>query len=232
MKTCLRVLAPALLILGIAASVRADIPGPGPRPKPPIPAPIADKSVPMTIEVVDGLGPCKLVIPKKFAGNMKASLDTDDGTAVAEHKTSRVPAILAGVFLTLSLTFTGLWLVRQRGVIGARTIAMVLGGVVFVAIGGAALVWANAAPPPIARPVPAPLVNGDRVIIEIVDQGDAVKWIVPRAQLLRAAGIIRGGGGPVPLPPGAVPLPAPVPQPRPGGVAPGGAEAAPAEKPE
>src|SRR5947209_4090735 len=115
MKT--RLAAIVLALFGVAAFVQADIPGPRPRPGPPAPPVVdkADKSVPMAIEAVDGNGPARVIIPKKFAGPMKAGLDTHSPDAVAEHAPSRMPAILAGVFLTLSLTFSGLWLVRSRG---------------------------------------------------------------------------------------------------------------------
>jgi hypothetical protein len=214
----------ALFLLGTVSVVWADIPGPGPRPRPPVPAPVvADKSVPLVYEMTDGNGPAKLIIPKKFAGQMKAAIDLHSSDAVAENAPSRTPAILAGVFLTLSMAFSGLWVVRSRGLVNGRTVAMILAGVALLGLGGA-LLWANAPPPPNLKAAP-PVVNGDRVIIEIVEQGEAVKMILPKN---RMAGLV--GAVPQPVPPGVrppvavpapnppfkvVPLPAPVPQPAP-----------------
>lgn len=220
----IRLAAIVLALFGVVSVVQADIPGPGPRPKPPVPAPpvVADKSVPLVYEMADGNGPAKLIIPKKFAGQMKAAIDLHSTDAVAENSPSRMPGILAGLFLTLSLAFSGLWLVRSRGLVSGRTVAMILVGVAMLAM-GSALVWANGAAPGVfARPAVQPA-NGDRIIIEIVEQGDAVKMILPKN---RMAGLVIPAP-PVPQPPGARPIavpspnlppgakPGPVPQPAP-----------------
>ena len=213
MKTWL--CAVAVVLLASPAVVRADIPGPGPRPRPPVPAPqpAADKSVPMVIEVVDGKpAPAKLVIPKKFAGTMKAAIDANSDSAVAENAPSRLPTVLAGVFLMLSLAFTGLWVVRSRGIFGGKLVAGVLVGLGLLAAGTAAA-WANRAPP---RLPPEPVAdNSSRVIIEIVDQGETVKLILHKSQVAKFVPMaIPGnpiGGIGIPAPP-----PIPVPQPAPG----------------
>ncbi|MBL8798701.1 MAG: hypothetical protein JNM56_32705 [Planctomycetia bacterium] len=219
----------AVVLLTGHSVVRADI-GPGPRPRPPIPAPqpAADKSVPMVIEVVDGKpAPAKLVIPKQFAGNMKAAIDANNGDAVAAHQPSRLPTVLAGLFLTLSLAFTGLWVVRSRGILGGKLAAVVLAVLGLLAAGGA-VAWANKAPAPL--PPERLANNGDRVVIEIVEQGDAVKLVLHKSQVTKMAGngaAVPGnpGGIGIPAPP-PVPLPAPVPlpdrliKPAPGGALP------------
>src|SRR5262245_28643402 len=163
------------LFLGSTSLLRADIPSPRP--------PVKDGSVPMVIETVDGKpAPARLVIPKKLMGQFKAGLDTHDDTAIAHGKTSRLSMFLAGIFLTLSITCTGLWLVRQR-LVGTRTIAIILVSVVLLSLGGAVL-WANG-PPPGLR---APVADTDRVIVEVVDQGEAVKLIVHKSRLTKVLG--------------------------------------------
>lgn len=193
--------------------VQADIgPRPGPRPV----APPADKSVPFTIETVDGNGPTRLIIPKKFAG-MRAALDVP-GDAVAAAP-SRLPTVLAGFFLTMSLVCGGLWVVRSRNVLGTHTVVGILVGVAFLAVGSAVL-FANAAP---FQPV-APLAADNGVVVEMVDNGDAVKMIVPKARLAKFANANGGAGGgiaPIPVNPGNPipirPIVRPLPAPAPGG---------------
>jgi hypothetical protein len=210
----------ALVVVFGASLVWADV---GPKP-----APAPDKSVPIVIETFDGkVGPAKLIIPKKLLDKSRAALDLGDGTAVAEHK-SRLPMMLAGIFLTLSIAFAGLWLVRQRGTLGTRTVALLLGGILFLAIGGAVLL-ANSPPGPlVARPVQPVGAIQDRVLIEITDNGDTIKLLVHKSKLTANA------PRPIPLP---APVPQPAPVPRPGGAATGGAAVpgvapgAPAEQP-
>jgi hypothetical protein len=172
-----------------------------------VPAPADDKSAPFVIEPVDGKpAPAKLVVPKKLLGQMKAELDTHDGSsAVAHNKTSRFSMFLAGMFLTLSITCTGLWLVRQR-FIGTRTAALVLTGIALLSIGGAVL-WANGPPPFRAAPV---VDNSDRIIIEVVDQGEAVKLVVHKSRLAKLVGPV------APIAPLPLPAPAPAPKSAPG----------------
>jgi hypothetical protein len=136
---------------------------------------------------------------------MKASLAAGDGTTVAQA--SRLPTVLAGLFLTLSLVFTGLWLVRSRGLLGTRTAAMILAGAILLVLGGAAVLWA--CPLHTAeRALPGKGEPADRVVIEVTEQGESVKLIVHRSKLNQLIGPIR----PVPLP---APLPAPAPAPAP-----------------
>jgi hypothetical protein len=211
MKTWL--CAVAVVFLTSNSLLRADL-APGPRPKPPVPAPqpVADKSVPMVIEVVDGKpAPAKLVIPKKFAGNMQSAIDAQRDGAVAENSPSRLPTILAGIFLMLSLAFTGLWVVRSRGFFGGKLIAGVLVGLGLLAA-STAVAWANRAPAPL--PPERVANNNDRVVIEIVDQGETVKLILHKSHLTKVAGNLLPNG--VAPPPGiGIPAPAPIPVPQP-----------------
>jgi len=204
-------------VLLTSSLLRADIaPGPRPRPAPPV----ADKSVPFTIEAVDGNGPTRLIVPRKFAAGARAALDIQND-AVAEAP-SKTPTVLAGFFLTLSMVCGGLWVVRSRNVLGTHTVVGILVGVAFLAIGSAVL-FANAAPFQPVAPVRA--VN-DRIIIEVVENGDAVKMIVPKARLARVMGNVGGvGGGTVPNPGGVNPVRPigrpevrPLPAPVPGGI--------------
>jgi hypothetical protein len=201
----------ALVVLASVSSVWADV-----GPKRPLPPPQPDASVPFVIETTNNVGPAKLIIPKKFVGAMKASLDHQEKDTAVASNGSRVATILAGIFLTLSVAFTGLWVIRQRSVFGNRAVAIMIASLLVMGI-GAAIVLANAPPPPL--PAAKAADNSDKVVIEVVEQGDAVKLIVSKGRLARLGA---GVGVPVPLP-APVPQPAPVPgvKPAPGAVLPG-----------
>jgi len=159
----------AFLFLAIAFSplARADV-GP-PRPKEP--------AFPLVIEADPKVAEAKLIIPKKMLGTLKGALDSE-GADRYGSTVSPAHTIIAGAALALALTFGGLWLVR-KGPGGARSLSLLIGAVTFLGIG--ALAFANSGPP---RPIEKP--RWDKVVIEVVDNGDEVKLVVNKAKLAKA----------------------------------------------
>jgi hypothetical protein len=94
--------------------------------------------------------------------------------------------IIAGLFLFMSISFTGVWLARSAGkrALSQKALAAVL--ISFAMLGAAAIITqANIGPPPASlwRNLPKNLTAGKStsggVEIEIVPEGDGVKLIVP-----------------------------------------------------
>jgi hypothetical protein len=171
-------LVPALLLgmLFTVAIVRANEAPPRPNPK------SAEKlTVPLTIEIDDKATEPRLVIPRKFVAAWNA---TEDGVKQerADAGLPRLHTMTAGFALSGAFVFGGLWLVRFRGRFGGRGLTLLLGTMALLGVGGAAFVWANAAPP---RPIPNPVnvASFGKVPVDFVDKGDSIKLIVSRAHL-------------------------------------------------
>lgn len=191
MKTWLPVLTGVLILAGPAF---AD------RPAPPVKK--DDGAVPLVIQVDMKAQQNKLLIPKEMLGKLKAD-------AGAEPKSlAKLHTMVAGLSLALALAFGGVWMMKHRGQTGGRALALLVGAVTALLIGGAAMVWADVAPRSQPFPVPGPV--NSNVIIEVVEKGTEIKLIITRDQLTK----LNGGVGIRP-----VPLPAPVPKPpAPGGI--------------
>jgi hypothetical protein len=194
MKAFTIALACLVVLLGTAAGGRADLApfGGGRRPPPPPPPPAA----PVVILVDDKAQEPRLEVPRKLLANLRASAEdgADDGTRRAEAR----PAwhtILAGIALSCSLALGGLWLVRARYRPGAKAALLLLTTVVLLGVGAGCL-WADI-PSPFGRPRPRPpapaepeklpegVVLSEKVPIQVVERGEAVRLIVPREQLAR-----------------------------------------------
>jgi hypothetical protein len=156
-----------------SAFVRANEAPPRPDPKP-----AAEKAAPLTIEIDDKAKEPKLVIPRKLLGAWGAPGKQER----SELNLSPLHTAVVGIALTGALVFGGLWLVRSRGRFGGRGLALLVGSLVLLGAGAAA-VWAE--PVPIPQPKPAPAISFDKTSIEIVEQGDAVKLIVNREHLAK-----------------------------------------------
>jgi hypothetical protein len=200
------VLAFTLLVLS-AASARADLIPPGGRdgrfPRP-VPVPIPGNVGPLVIEANDNVDEARLLVPRKLLVRRQAALDGDgdkmdalvevegDKPETAAADPLRFRTIIAGSALALALACGGLWFVRFRGRSGKAALPMLLATAALLGAGGAA-VWGDV--PPIRRPPqPPPFVQppiampaGTRVRVVIVDQGDAVRLIVNRKVLAKAA---------------------------------------------
>jgi hypothetical protein len=134
--------------------------------------------------------------------------------AVAEGP-RRLPTVMAGTALALGFMSGGLWLLRRPRRRLTVTLLLVAG---LLAVGGTAL-WANAAPPlrqrppqpvpvqplPAVRPqlvLPAGILLPGNIDVEVVEKGDAIRLIVNRNMVLRAAGVRPAGVPARAIPPG------------------------------
>jgi hypothetical protein len=154
-----------MLALVFAPFARADEAPPPPR-KP---------TYPLVVEAGPKVAEARLIIPKKMLGVLKGGLDGN-----SSDQRASLPALhtmIAGGALAVGLAFGGLWLVR-RGNAGSRSLAILIGAVAFLGIG--AFVWAD-----LAVPKPVMPAATDKVIIEVVDQGDEVKLIINKDKLAK-----------------------------------------------
>jgi hypothetical protein len=129
----------------------------------------------------------RLQIPRKFLRNAPQSEKKS-----ADAGRQRLPLTMAGLALTAAFTSGGLWLVRRgnrrRIVAGGLTLAL------FAA--GATALWADLAPRPRPRPpvvpplvaLPAAVQFDKQIVLEIVDQGDAIKLLVSPKLIGKLAG--------------------------------------------
>jgi hypothetical protein len=168
----------ALLLLGGAAA-RADLIRP-PKPDKNPPKPV----VPVVILTDDKVTETHVEIPKSLLASLRADAGEPDGDS-RRAGLAPLQMIVAGLALTVAISLGGLWLVRYRNRPGGRTLVALL--VVVTVLGAAGLVWANVAPPP---PPPKPalpdgILLSEKVTVDVVEKGDAVRLIVPRGDLAK-----------------------------------------------
>jgi hypothetical protein len=157
---CYRIVLLAAIALAMTpiGKVRADL-------APPLPA--AKNSVAVTIEVDESAKGPKLLIPnlvftqprnrpiKPNPNAPKGELPQENGDGIAENATQPQNSLIyAGVALTLSLAFGGLWLIRKDGAGSKRALGLLLASGVTLAVG--ASVWADIPPLPRAKERPQP----------------------------------------------------------------------------
>jgi hypothetical protein len=171
----------ALLLLVAAAVVRADVIDPW--------APwsrrhdvrfdpryyASDPSVPVVVSIDDRATEARLIVPKKHMPSVAALLPNDD-TARADARLFRWPVVVIPVAAALAVS--GLWLTGLRPRLGARGLAVLLGVIVLGGV-GAAIAWGHPPPPP----PPPPLLLKGKVTVEVVEEGDTVKLVLPRDML-------------------------------------------------
>jgi hypothetical protein len=175
-----------LLLIGFV-STRADVPTPNSnrvrrqsRPNP----------IYMQIQPAESAGDAKLVIPRDILQQLRASLDdTDqqDAASVTSNGRQNSRTIIAGIFLSISLAFGGVWLMRSGATSGklARTAAVItLIGASGVATG---IALGNAGPPPLARSLTSKILTPElqwwgaygKVTVEVVAEGDHITLVLP-----------------------------------------------------
>lgn len=169
-------------------AARADIPGPGPRPRPPFPPRerpeqvATEPTAPLTILTDDNAKEPRLIIPRKLL----ASWDKPSNER-GMLELSPVHTMIAGLSLSGALVLGGLWLVRGRGRLGARGLAVLIGTAILLGVGVTA-VWANRPPPPPReKPVTVDGVTFDKVQVEITDKGDSVRLILNKSHLAKVS---------------------------------------------
>ena len=187
----------ALALLACAPPVFADIAGPEPAPtrKPEKVRRTATMlpSARMSIESHAGASEARLQIPRNVLRQLRAEMDRDaaSDTAAAAGAATDSPrptqTIIAGVFLSLSLAFAGVFVARTRSRAAKQAAAVAL--VALAATGALAFkTFANARPPEprtldagsLKRATtPDEKLNGF-IRVEIVEDG-AVRLIVPTA---------------------------------------------------
>jgi hypothetical protein len=169
----------ALFLLGAAAATRADVAKP---PKPDKTPPKA--TVPVVILTDDKVTETHLEVPKSLLASLRADAGEPDGDS-RRAGLAPLQLVVAGLALTVAISLGGLWLVRYRNRPGGRTLVVLLA--VVTVLGAAGLVWANIAPPP---PPPKPVLPdgillSEKVSVDVVEKGDAVRLIVPRGDLAK-----------------------------------------------
>ncbi|HEY9404832.1 MAG TPA: hypothetical protein VIQ24_19400 [Pyrinomonadaceae bacterium] len=191
----LRLCCLALALFAFTAPALADI-----APPPPTPTQTPQKvrraaSLPaarMSIESRNDATEARLQIPRNLLRQLRAEIDGDAASdaATATDSLRSTRTIIAGVFLSLSLAFAGVFIARTRSRGAKQAAAVAL--VVFAATGALAFkTFANARPPE-PRPLDAgslklattPDAELNGVIrVEVVDENNVFKLIVPAAPM-------------------------------------------------
>jgi hypothetical protein len=187
----LRIAAALAATLSFSAMARADM-GPGflhtPRPTP---VPVRPKNaVQLVIEASDDATEARLTIPRRLLRSAKAveQKSRADGGSISVPWT-----LVACTGLTLALAIAGLGLSPFRHRPAAWTVALVVGLAAGMGIG--CRLASAAEPPPANRfEVVAPGLPLDKVKVEVLEKGDAVRLIVPRTQLAETARRLKEAG--------------------------------------
>jgi hypothetical protein len=137
----------------------------------------ADHVVPLVIRVDDSAAEARLVVPRRFLAALGKTQTASAAGADGFLRENRVGTVVAGLCLSLAAVCAGLRLARSRAALSGRTLAAGAGAILVVA--GATLAWAGTPVEPQPRP-PAPT-----VVVEVVEQGEAVQFIASRAVLAR-----------------------------------------------
>ena len=186
----LRLCCLALALFASAAPAFADI-----APPPPTPTETPQKArraaplpaARMSIESRNDATEARLQIPRNLLRQLRAEMQGDDAAASTDSLRS-TRTIIAGVFLSLSLAFAGVFIARTRlrGAKQAAAVALV----VFAATGALAFRTLANARPPEPRTLDAgslklattPDAELNGVIrVEVVDEQNVFKLIVPAA---------------------------------------------------
>jgi len=147
----------------------------------------------MKIQPAESASDAKLVIPRDILQQLRASLDdTDqqDAASVTSNGEHNSRTIIAGIFMSISLAFGGVWLMRSGATSGklARTAAVItLIGASGIATG---IALGNAGPPPVARSLTSKILTPElqwwgaygKVTVEVVADGDQITLILPRVK--------------------------------------------------
>jgi hypothetical protein len=151
-----------LFTLALLASFSIVALGDIPRPPTPKPTPglkqkkSIDAQLSITLRKTET---AKLKIPRSQINQLRAQLDAIDGRAentAAAGKTggfTGAQTIVSGAFLSLALVFGGLWFVRSKSSESKAARGTAIAAFLFLSGSVAAVVWANAGPPPEARSI-------------------------------------------------------------------------------
>ncbi|MBD0372052.1 MAG: hypothetical protein ICV60_14520 [Pyrinomonadaceae bacterium] len=185
----------ALMLLSTTTLAFADIPSPESRNRN---ASKTDLKTIMRIDTDDKVKEAKLVIPRSIWQQMQAQLggSSNPQTTAATARffnMSSAQTIMSGIFLSLAFTTGGLWLMRSRRRaerIPARAVALTL-ALLLTGVVTAGVAYANAGPPPVARSLTSKILipelqwwgAGGEVTVEIVEEGNHIKLVIPRREI-------------------------------------------------
>jgi hypothetical protein len=136
----------------------------------------SDPGVPVVVSVDEKATEARLIVPKRFLKSV-ADLTGEGGPARAEARPFHWPIVGFLLPIGVALAGGGLWLLGVRPRVGRR--GAVLLGLVLLGGVGATVAWGRAQLPPIP---PHPPLKG-QVTVEVVEEGDAVKLVLPRGML-------------------------------------------------
>ena|SRR2546421_2725658 len=186
MKSWSKVCALGALFIVASVSARADVA----RPKDEHSKP-ANTTITMRIEPNYKATEAKLLIPRSMLQEMRAQLDGNDAQAATTsarfHSLGSAQTVMTGIFLSLAITFGGVWFVRARKATNKFTPAALALALVVLCGAGAGIAYANAGPPQVARTlttnilVPGALPYGvyGKVKVEITDADDQIVLVLP-----------------------------------------------------
>jgi hypothetical protein len=112
-------------------------------------------------------------------------VDNGDGIASETPNQSGHHMLIAGMALTLSMTFGGFWLVRRKSISSTKTTALLV--VAGLSLGVGTFVWANGAPPP-RIPAPKtpsnlPVLLDTKVQVEFANGNEPIRLIIDKETL-------------------------------------------------
>ncbi|MGH9900558.1 MAG: hypothetical protein ACRD68_01825 [Pyrinomonadaceae bacterium] len=145
----------------------------------------------MVIEAGEGAREARLQIPRGMLKQLRAEIDQENPSNAASLGGGEVPpahTIIAGVFLSLSIVFGGLWVVCSKRRSPAQRVAAAFAVCALCGCAATAVAFANALPPSLPRDpgtLPQAITNGaaltGTVRVEIVEGGNEIKLIVPKS---------------------------------------------------
>ena len=172
MSNTLRILAALTVVLALAGSAWADLPGG--RASKPLPVK-PSHAVSIRLEVGADETGAVLYLPKRLLGKAKL---TDQGKNA--HAAVAPANLVGGVGLALALTVSGLGLFPILKRPGAKGRALILALAAVLIAGRCSL---QAQPPAPHTELPQLTLSGGKVRVVVMDEGDAVRLVVPKAQL-------------------------------------------------
>jgi hypothetical protein len=178
----------ALLLLASVSSL-ADIANPNSnRRRPPV-RPTAPTS--MRIQPDEKAKNAKLLIPREVLSGLRASLDEGDPQTSASTGIAGITSaqtIMVGIFMSLSLAFAGLWLMKFRVQSDRLTRAAVVIALLGLGTATTSVVLGNAGPPPVAQSLTLKILTPElqwwgaygQVTVEIAQDGDGITLVLPK----------------------------------------------------
>jgi hypothetical protein len=189
MHMWIRPLAITALLLIASISSLADIANPNSNRRR---APVRpDAPTSMRIQPDEKAKGAKLLIPRGVLNGLRASLDEGDPQSSGSAGVAGITGgqtIMVGIFLSLSLAFAGIWLMKSRAQSDRLTRAAVVIAILGLGTATTSVVLGNAGPPPVARSLTSKILTPElewwgaygQVTVEIVQDGDQITLVLPR----------------------------------------------------